>query len=407
MRQSGPAQSISNPDGGPWEAERLRLLVIGVGWPMETFIERLVVGLAASGVVVTLATVGSPTFPPREWLAQHRLTWSNDAARWTTRGVVELARRRSGADLAALVPTHLLRAVKRRRKELVEGGFDVIYAPWLSTLVDHPDLLEVPTPVVTSCRGALISIAPWDPSRTGYRKSLERVLDRVDRVHCVSRAIRAEAEQFGLDRRKTAIIHPAVDPAAFSDSESSIRQSAPLRIVTVGSLIWRKDYETALVATRRAIDLGADVRIDLIGEGPDRQHLQYIADDLGMSDRVAFLGYQAAPAIAGRLRGAGIFLHTSSSEGISNAVLEAMASGVPVITTDAGGMTEAVRDGVDGLVVPIRDHNATAHALVRLATDEGLRSRLGAAGRERVLAEFRLDQQVAAFSELLHEAAGR
>ena len=178
-------------------------------------------------------------------------------------------------------------------------------------------------------------------------------------------------------------------------------------MIGVGTLIWGKDYEHALVAIRKGIDAGADLRLDLVGDGTDRQHLQFAIDDLGLGDRVRLLGRRPPAEVAALLQGADVFLHTSCSEGISNAVLEAMATGLPVVTTDVGGMAEAVRDGIDGYLVPVRDSDATAAALVRLAGDPELRAQMGAAGRERVMTDYRLDDQITAFVALLHEAAGR
>lgn len=411
MRQSGNRQptprsvrSVTASAG----SKALRVLVIGVGWPMETFIEHLVTGLAASGVDLTVATVGSPAKPPEEWLDCQEIRWSNDGAQWSARGIARSVVTRQGPGRTVLPSAGgLLRNGARRRRELVEGPFDVVYAPWLNTLVDHPDILETRTPLVTSCRGTLVTIAPLDPSRVGHSQALARAFEHAARVHCVSDAIVGDAVGLGLDPRKVAVIRPAVDPAVFVPGDRPRPPEPTVRVLSVGGLTWTKDYESAIVAVHRAFRHGPELLLDIVGEGPDRQHLQFVIDDLGLGAKVRLLGRLSPSEIAHRLRTADVFLHTSSSEGISNAVLEAMASAVPVITTDAGGMTEAVRDGVDGLVVPVRDPGATSRALVRLAADEKLRSRLGAAGRARVLAEFRLDQQVAAFGALLHEAAGR
>jgi len=98
-----------------------------------------------------------------------------------------------------------------------------------------------------------------------------------------------------------------------------------------------------------------------------------------------------------------VFLLSSLSEGISNAALEAMACGLPVVTTDCGGMREAVTDGIEGFVVPVRDPEAMAEALLRLWKDPELRRRMGEAARERVLREFRLDQQISAFLALFKD----
>jgi glycosyltransferase involved in cell wall biosynthesis len=179
-----------------------------------------------------------------------------------------------------------------------------------------------------------------------------------------------------------------------------------MRVLSVGSLIWRKDHEHALRAIRRAVDLGADLDLVIVGDGPDRQHLQFTIAELGLEDRVELAGRRPVAEVARMLAAADLFLHTSTSEGISNAVLEAMAAGLPVVTTDVGGMAEVVREGVDGSLVPIRAVPATGAALHRLAADPSLRAAMGREARQRVLDRFRLDQQIDAFWDLLHEAVG-
>ena len=101
-----------------------------------------------------------------------------------------------------------------------------------------------------------------------------------------------------------------------------------------------------------------------------------------------------------RLGKADVFVLSSLSEGISNAVLEAMSCGLPVVTTDCGGMREAVRDGIEGFVVPVRDPDEMAAALHKLAQSPELRNKMGRAGRERVLSAFNSQAQIDAFVNL-------
>jgi len=220
----------------------------------------------------------------------------------------------------------------------------------------------------------------------------------------VSFDILDRATSLGLDPAKARVIRPAVDPTEFRARSSAREDDQPTRVVSVGTLLWLKDLEHALVGFRRAVDQGADLRFDVVGDGPDLQHVRYTVDDLGLSDRVSLLGRLPPDRVAQVLRRADVFLHTSSAEGISNAVLEAMASGLPVITTDAGGMREAVRDGNDGFVVPVRGTDEVARSLVALTADGELRRRMGASARARILDEFRLDQQIGSFRELLADA---
>lgn len=407
----GPAATTSAGDGpeGRSEPHPLRVVVPGVGWPLETFVERLLTGLAARGVDLTLLSAARPD---TGWLEDHGIRWAFGPQALTGRTLVDQVRRNGPRAAGEALTTALGDRVRRRGAR--EGssappldGFDVLYAPWINVLTDHPHLLAAGPPVVTSCRGSLITIAPWNPDRGAFRAALRGVFTAAHVVHCVSDAIVSDAAGLGLDPGRARVVRPGVDAADFSPRGPAAPRGGGLRAVACGTLHWTKDHETTLTALRRALDRGADLTLDLIGEGPGRTQLLFAIDDLDLSERVRLLGRLPAAEVARRLRDADLFVHTSSSEGISNAVLEAMATGLAVVTTDAGGMREAVRDGIDGLVVPVRGAEATADALVRLAADPDLRDRLGASARRRVAGEFRLDQQVAAFADLLHEAAGR
>lgn len=389
--------------------EHLKVLVVGVSWPLESFVERLLVGLARDGMDLTLAPVRSFARPPNEWLDRHGIAWANDLVERTPHAVARVALGRGAGSLGAVLqPSRLAAGTRHHRQRFLGSSWDVVYAPWINALTGDDEILDVMfAPIVTSCRGSLISIAPWDPSRPTHGEAIRRVFDRAEIVHCVSRAIVSDAAALGLDVMKARVVPPAVDPLNFPPKSHPGSWSERLRVVSVGTLNWTKDQEHALRAIREAVKRGAGLSFDIIGDGPDRQHLQFAIDDLDLTDRVRLLGRRSPEHVAGQLRDADVFLHTSSSEGISNAVLEAMATGLPIVTTDAGGMREAVRDGVDGFVVRVRDTDSAADALVSLAADPDLRARMGASGRQRIVDEFRLDQQIAAFAELLREAAGR
>ena len=376
----------------------IRMTVVGVSWPLETFIERLLVGLAARNVEVTLRSRHRPS---TAWLRR-------TGVHWVRGGRMDAESLRSQLRHNGYVGA--ARAVGAEVASRLRGGgdgapeCDVVYVPWLTTLMADPDLFDLGVPVVTSCRGSLVNVAPWDPGRPDYRHHLSEVFEQSARVHCVSLDILDRATSLGLDPAKARVIRPAVDPTEFRARLSAREDDHPTSVVSVGTLLWLKDLEHALVGFRRAVDQGADLRFDVVGDGPDLQHVRYTVDDLGLSDRVSLLGRLPPDRVAQVLRRADVFLHTSSAEGISNAVLEAMASGLPVITTDAGGMREAVRDGIDGFVVAVRGTDEVARSLVALTADGELRRRMGASARARILDGFRLEQQIESFRELLADA---
>ena len=143
--------------------------------------------------------------------------------------------------------------------------------------------------------------------------------------------------------------------------------------LTVANLRENKRYPDLLAAARRVIDAGAPVRFAAAGQGPLEAEITALHAELGLGDRFALLGYRADAQRL--LAGADLFVLASGHEGLPVAVMEAFALGVPVVATAAGGMAEAVTDGVDGLLVEPRDPSALAAAIER-AVDPALRGRL-------------------------------
>lgn len=390
----------------------LRLLVVGIAWPPETFLARLLQGLAQAGVQVTLATARRPS---GVWRSQPNIEWLSAPAweRPPLERAFHLAIQAVAAALRSPKDLRLLAAQARRQTNgrqrlavwhrlLPFAGrrWDVVYFPWNSAAIEHLPLFEWGMPTVISCRGSQVNVAPHNPQRAALRDGLRETFAKASAVHCVSQSILNEALQYGLDPHKARVIYPAVDVEFFTPAAAGERQDHRFRIVTTGSLTWVKGYEYALTAVRRLRERRLPVQFEIIGDGPERQRLLYTIEDLGLQDCVRLAGRLPPEAVRQRLQAADAFLLSSLSEGLSNAALEAMACELPVVSTDVGGMREAIRDGVEGLLTPPRDPMALAQALEQLWRDPDLRARLGAAGRQRVVRDFNLSDQTAQFLEL-------
>lgn len=391
----------------------LRMAVGGIHWPPETFLQRTLLGLADAGTELTIIGPVDPAISGR-----HNLKWvwapswegpqlvrmlallrqwvsalARDAG--LTRRFRGLATGAKGFDWALF--NRLLPFVGRR--------WDLIYFPWNAGAIACLPVFDLGVPVVLSCRGAHVNVAPHNPDRADIESGLRETFRRAAAVHCVSEDILKGAMKFGLAKDRARVIRPAVDPDDFSPRTEKSGSGDGFHIATTGSLIWRKGVEYALVAFKRVIASGVDARFHFIGDGPERQRVTYTAADLGLADRVILHGKLPPARVRALLQRMDAFVLASLSEGISNAVLEAMACGLPVVTTDCGGMREAVEDGVDGFVVPVRDPAAMAARLTTLAGDPGLRARIGQAARGRVIAQFSLGDQVRQWRELIREVA--
>jgi glycosyltransferase involved in cell wall biosynthesis len=152
----------------------------------------------------------------------------------------------------------------------------------------------------------------------------------------------------------------------------------------------------------RAVKLVAcripEIRLDIVGDGPSRQDLEALRASLGLESRVTFHGYRED--VTSFLSAADAFVLSSISEGVSIALLEAMASGLPAIATDVGGNREVIVNGVTGLLTAAGSAEGLADAIVRVESDPGLLERMGRASRQRVEEEFSLPGVVARYEAL-------
>jgi glycosyltransferase involved in cell wall biosynthesis len=168
--------------------------------------------------------------------------------------------------------------------------------------------------------------------------------------------------------------------------------------VLVARLSPEKDVETLLRAARLVVRETPDFRLEIAGDGPCLPALHQSAAAHGLAGCVRFLGsVREIPALLGR---ASLFVLSSLTEGVSLTLLEAMASGLPVIATRVGGNPEVVADGETGLLVPPGDPRALAAAVFRLRRDWGQAAQLGRAGRRRVEACFDVRRMVAEYEKM-------
>jgi sugar transferase (PEP-CTERM/EpsH1 system associated) len=216
----------------------------------------------------------------------------------------------------------------------------------------------------------------------------------VDNIVSVSDDSTRLAQQQGLPREKLATIHNGIDLSMFP-------QAGPARAgpaLYVGRLSPEKDLVTLLQAAAIVASQDPSFRLNLAGAGTILPDLQSMTAQLGITDRVAFLGQ--TKNVAAALAGASLFVLSSLTEGISLAVLEAMACGLPVVATAVGGNVEIVVDGETGLLVPPSSPAALAEAILKLHRQPDLALRMGQAGRKRVETQFDSRKMVERYESL-------
>jgi sugar transferase (PEP-CTERM/EpsH1 system associated) len=211
-------------------------------------------------------------------------------------------------------------------------------------------------------------------------------------------------ETVGIPARKIVTIHNGVDTARFSSGGREPGRRAlglpqdQIVVGTVGRLDPVKDQAGLLRAFKLAREAHPGALLVIVGDGPCRAELSALAAELGLGAWIRFLGERADVPLL--LKGMDLFVLPSIAEGISNTILEAMATGLPVVATRTGGNLELVEDAVTGMLVPVDDPQALAGALAAYLSDPELRALHGRAGRQRAMDEFSLERMVGRYRDL-------
>ncbi len=341
--------------------ERLRVLLLSTSYPLRSasssgiFVRRLADALGNLCDVTVLCPADDVSEPFEAGNLVKLAPFRYAPRRWqrlaqTPGGVLPAIRAQPA--LLLLLPCFLaafLAAVLRRARSC-----DAIHANWALSGALAAFIWPVHRrPIVLTLRGDDVSMA----SRSTVHRLLLRVaLHRASQVVCVAHSMaKTLRASFPLHAHKTRVILNGVDMVYRPEGRRSHR------ILFVGSLIPRKGADVLLRAFAR---LGPGVEtLRLVGDGPERARLGELAQTLGISHRVEFVGQVPPDAVAGHLAGSEVFVLPSHSEGRPNVLLEAMAAGVAVVATKIDGVQETVAGGVEAWLVPAGDPDALANAL--------------------------------------------
>jgi len=300
------------------------------------------------------------------------------------------------------------------RALLARAAAQVVYAVHYRCGVHAAGIVSgsrVPAVCKFACSGAHGDFAVERERHPRDHEARRARLLELERFVCISEAIKKEALAHGLPPEKLVSIGNGVELAPTPVAPGAPENAAPAdlgagRVVLfVGRLDPQKRLDVLLDAFARLPK--KDTRLAIAGTGPLLEVLRVQAAALGIEERVSFLGDRSD--IAALHGAASVFCLPSESEGLPNALLEALALGTPVVATDIAGTNEVVRHESTALLVPVGDAPALALALERLLEDRELASRLATAGRERVQAyDFALvaRQHLALFSRLAEENPG-
>jgi len=336
---------------------------------------------------------------PFEPVIRLRRPWTRELRRFWQKGILKRPLLISGKEARAL-DKHL----RETRADLLHVYFGHIGVHLL------PYLKRARLPVVVSFHGADAGI---DLTKSSHLKPLRHVFELATLILPRSEAIAANLMELGCPSEKLRLHRTGIPLDRFPFAQRYLPADGQWRLFQACRLIPKKGIETTLRAFARFQRQYPGARLTVAGEGPLEETLRELAQDLGVASQVSFPGFVSQAKLRDLLYQSHFFLHPSVTgpdgdrEGVPNAVLEAMATGLPVAATVHGGIPEAVTHGQTGLLVPEHDDEALAGALLTLAADPDQFAAMSVNAGQSVVSSWEIHAQTRVLESLYDEARER
>ena len=285
----------------------------------------------------------------------------------------------------------LQRLLQRRRADLMHVYFGHTGVHLL------PFIQRWPHPTVVSFHGMDVQTRAHDPS---YEVKLRQLLQASRLVLARSHSLQEALLALGCPENKLRLNRTGIPLEQYPRVERSFPTDGAWRFVQACRLIEKKGLDDALHAFAAFAAQFPGANFTIAGEGPLRAELEKLRDSLGLQDKVHFAGFLKGPELFALYQSAHLFLHPSrmtadqNQEGIPNSMLEAMSTGLPVVATLHGGIPEAVRAGVTGILVPERDREGILKSLLSFAHDEAQWRQMSQAASRDIQENFESRAQI-------------
>ena len=317
-------------------------------------------------------------------------------------------RRAFGKYIRRLPPLVYRGEFEATRRILIRRDPDLMHVYFGNTGVHLLPLIRAwDRPTVLSFHGMDVQARPEEK---GYLQKLREVLAIVPLVLVRSESIGKRLIELGCAEDKIRLNRTGIPLDRFPTVDRPAPVDGAWHLVQACRLILKKGLPTALRAFQLVLQQLPKACFTIAGTGPMQPELERLAGELGLGERVRFIGFLDQARLRQLYERAHVFLHPSelapdaNQEGVPNSMLEAMASGLPVVATRHGGIPEAVDHEEQGLLVPEKHPAALAEAICRLCGDTRLWSRLGKSAAHRVTEEFAQPQQIRRLEAAYFEA---
>ncbi len=349
---------------------------------------------------------------------------------------IVLARKREEAERFPFAPVHL---VPRSSTHFLRRFWyrNVLGAPWRMSAAETGRLLQIlereqaqllhiyfghiavhllplmerwPRPVVVSFHGADVLV---DLEKPRYRVATQRMLAAARLVLVRSDSLARAVAEIGGVEGKIRVHRTGIPLGEIAFAAREWPEDGGWRFLQAGRLIEKKGFATSLRAFAGFRQEHRAATFTIAGEGPLLEELHALAGELGVAEAIRFSGFLSQKELRAEFSAAHIFLHPSvvghdgNQEGVPNAMLEAMASGLPVFATRHGGIPEAIEEGVSGVLAAEGDHEALARELLDWTARPEALNTLAQKGAEAVAKKFEQGAQVRALEDFYFEALGR
>jgi colanic acid/amylovoran biosynthesis glycosyltransferase len=389
--------------------------------PTHTFIQREVETLRSYGLEVHTFSV-RPTHPAELVSPEQR---AEQAQTFNILPIRPFAILKAHTSLLLSTPTQYWQALKLTWRSQSPGIKALVYQLFYfieagvlaqelqSRQIDHLHNHFADSSCTVSMLAATLAGIPFSFTLHGpyiffepYRWKLDLKIQQALFVICISHYCRSQAMLFSdpAEWNKLHIVHCGINLNRY---QPITHQTGQKRLLYIGRLSAAKGVPILLQAIAAVAEQHPDLQLRIVGDGPDRRILEIQASQLGISDHLSFVGYQSQDAVCCYLQACDIFVLPSFAEGLPVVLMEAMATGIPVIATSIAAISELVEDGINGYLVPPGAVESLAQRLDQLLSDAQLRQTLGQAGRLKVEQAFNLHHEVDSLKQIMSLALAK
>ncbi|WP_223033961.1 glycosyltransferase family 4 protein [Hanstruepera marina] len=392
----------------------LKIAIFSGAIPSSTFIEELIKGVAQHHKVLLFGVIETPKIYKSKNIKVYSTPYSHiKNLMYTLYRLAQLLLKRP------LDSVKLFQEIKKYPRfydqwiwfskflPIVLHKPDVIHLQWARDMEFYTFLkTKFNIPVIVSLRGAHIN---YTPIVEGHIAQLyKKYFPVVDGFHAVSVAIALEAQKYNAEPSKINLIHSPVPRKTFKLFSNIKKNNGPIKILSIGRFHWKKGYKYALDACSILKEKGIQFEYTIISSNKVSEEILFQMYQLDLVNQVKIVKGKTQNELFQVMKTYDVLLLPSLEEGIANVVLEAMALGLPVISTDCGGMTEVVKLNESGWLVPVRNPNAMAQAILDFQeTPENVVNSITQQAHDLVKKEFNKENCIEKFLTLYTSVANK